>query len=81
MWNTGYIVVNEINFYYEAKVYEKGSYYGIDFGRISKLQVRLCGPAGDIVMDYDRGWNITGYEENENAKAVLQILLEKFKCE
>ena len=39
---------------FKAKVYDIGSVFGIEQGRISKLQVRR----GDrVVMNYDRGWD------------------------
>jgi hypothetical protein len=38
---------------FHAKVYDVGSDYGIDQGRISKLEVKH---KGEQVMYYDRGW-------------------------
>lgn len=39
----------------EAKVYDEGSVYGIDEGRISKLWISHN---GTCVVNYDRGWDI-----------------------
>ena len=42
-------------FTYEAKVYDEGSEFGIDGGRISKLTVYTgCG----VGANYDRGWDM-----------------------
>ena len=39
---------------FRAKVYDAGSEFGIEQGRVSKLQVRR----GDrVVMNYERGWD------------------------
>ena len=37
MWKQGYITIDGHTFRWEAKVYEQGSVFGIDNGRISKL--------------------------------------------
>lgn len=47
---------------YWAKVYEEGSIYGIDEGRISKLEVRKD---GKTVTNYDRGWDILPFEDED----------------
>ena len=69
MWRYG--IIN--GFEYEVKVYDTGSQYGINEGRISKLWLK--GPEGEAA--YDRGWD---YEPTtpEVEKAV-QALLERFK--
>ena len=38
------------------KVYEAGSEYGIDQGKISKLNIRKIGKTEDLA-NYDRGWD------------------------
>ncbi len=46
---------------FQAKVYPKGSKYGIEGGRVSKLSISRIDPIDGIgkviVADYDRGWN------------------------
>ena len=49
-------VTGEIDGYdYDVKVYDQPSKHGIDGGRISKLTIRKD---GDLVANYDRGWDI-----------------------
>lgn len=65
MWRHGTITIpkeygNKI-YHYDMKVYETGSEYGINGGRISKLTLTL----GDrTVANYDRGWDVEP-DENE----------------
>jgi hypothetical protein len=43
-----------------AKVFEERSEFGIDQGRISKLEIRVD---DDVVARYERGWDIEPGEE------------------
>jgi hypothetical protein len=54
MWNKGSLKIGNQTFTYSAKVYgEPSEDYGIEGGRISKLEIRL----GDFpVARYDRGY-------------------------
>ena len=69
MWRHGFIN----GFEYEVKVYDTGSQYGINEGRISKLW--LSGPEGRA--NYDRGWDIE--PTTPEAEAAVKALLERFK--
>ena len=71
MWKKGSIQINDETFTYCAKVYgEPSEDYGIEGGRISKLEIRL----GDFpVARYDRGWDIEPATENAQL-AVLAIM-------
>lgn len=51
MWHTGIIYGAS----YEAKVFDEGSHFGINGGRISKLHVIKD---GTCIINYDRGWDI-----------------------
>lgn len=51
MWENG--TINGAQF--EAKVFEEGSQFGINGGRISKLHVVKDGAC---IINYDRGWDI-----------------------
>ena len=51
MWRKGEIG----GFDYFIKQYEKGSTYGIDEGRISKMQILKD---SKIIVNYDRGWEV-----------------------
>lgn len=41
---------------FQAKVYEVGSEYGIEGGRVSKLHIKDS--TGKTIINYDRGWDI-----------------------
>ena len=57
-------------YWFEAKVYDEGSEYGINGGRVSKLHVTLDGK--DVVA-YDRGW-CPGGRGRGHRQALLAIL-------
>lgn len=57
----------------EAKVYETGSEYGIDGGRISKLWMRKD---GRIALNYDRGWDV--HPVDKDAERVYEYVLKKW---
>lgn len=53
MWHKGSIYVDGIKYIFYVKSYEFPSQYGIDGGKISKLEIRR----NDItIVQYDRGW-------------------------
>ena len=52
---------------------EEASVYGIDEGRISKLTLKR---SGEMVCNYDRGWDIE--PDDENTAAVLAILMKDY---
>ena len=66
MWKFGMINGYE----YEAKVFDLGSEYGINGGRISKLFVKKD---GRVVINYDRGWDVR--PKTKEAKQVLAEIL------
>ena len=72
MWEEGSLRVRSDVFHYWIKVYDTGSEYGIDGGRISKLMLKRD---GKIVANYDRGWDIR--PEDKNTKTALAILLKE----
>ena len=65
--NGGYKVVH-----YWIKVYDIGSQYGINGGKISKLTLKLD---GKTIANYDRGWDIE--PNSEEANLALSILLNE----
>lgn len=78
MWSKGTIGVPQkdgsyIACKYWVKHYEEGSEWGIDEGRISKLEIRIN---GKITANYDRGWDIE--PEDETAQTALAILLKEY---
>ena len=52
MWKTGAMLIKGKVYKYQVKVYEVGSEFGIDGGKISKAWISLDGKA---VVNYDRG--------------------------
>lgn len=53
MWKYEHIKYEGFDFYCEIKVYDEGSVFGIDGGRISKLTIKY---EGFTVCQYDREW-------------------------
>jgi hypothetical protein len=74
MWKKGSLKINDQIFTYCAKVYgEPSEDYGMEGGRISKLEIRL----GDMpVARYDRGWDIE--PETEQAQIAYALLLKEY---
>lgn len=71
LWRTGTIAGCK----FEAKVYEEGSKFGIDDGRVSKLFIRDA--AGRTILSYDRGWDVL--PETDEHCALASALLEYYK--
>jgi hypothetical protein len=67
-WSNGTID----GFSFSVKHFEAGSTYGINDGRISKLEIRKD---GKCLAHYERGWDI---EVAEEARSVYKALLEKY---
>ncbi len=61
--------------HYWAKVYDEGSIYGIDEGRISKLTIKID---GQTVVSYDRGWDIEPDENDEATMIAYSILIQEY---
>ena len=74
MWKKGSLYIKGIILSYSAKVYDEGSEFGINEGRISKLEVRKD---GELIINYDRGWDLK--PEDEIAETALLMLLNYFK--
>lgn len=56
---------------YEVLVFPKGSQYGIDKGRVSKLFIRDKNKK--VVADYDRSWNVRP-KDPEGQKILKKVL-------
>lgn len=68
-WIEGVLRVESGSYHYWMKIYDAGSQYGIDGGRVSKLMLKR---RGEIVCNYDRGWDTEPVdEETELAKEIL----------
>ena len=75
MYRTGCFVIDGISFKYEAKVFGVGSPFGIDNGRISKLEVmkKMDDTSWILIIHYERGWDIQPKDEIDK-KALNYIL-------
>lgn len=68
---------------WEAKVYEEGSEFGINGGRISKLTIwdekkrRESNLLAACIVNYDRGWDIK--PKTVKAQQALEAVLELFE--
>lgn len=79
MWKQGSIRIPNgkggfVSIRYCAKAYDEPSNFGINEGRISKLELRQN---GRIVYNYDRSLDIDC--KTEEAKLALAILLKKYE--
>lgn len=70
MWKEGSIKVHESIFHYWMKVFEEGSEWGIDGGKVSKLMLKRNGA---VVANYDRGWDIK--PSDPDTQLAMEILL------
>ncbi len=61
--------------HYWAKVYEEGSEYGINGGKISKLSIQID---GKTVVNYERGWDIEPDENDEATMIAYSICLKEY---
>ena len=61
--------------HYWAKVYDEGSKYGINEGRISKLTIKI---EGVTTLCYDRGWDIEPDEDDEATMIAYSIILQEY---
>jgi hypothetical protein len=72
-------IVNNGDYYFSAKLFDEDSTYGIDNGRVSKLNISF-GNTWDgfdnCFVNYDRGWDIVpeGELQTEVFLAVLDYL-------
>lgn len=78
MWHEGTILAptkeGKTVVHYWAKVYDVGSQYGIEGGRISKLMLK---ENGEIIYNYDRGLDVP--PQNEAAEIALAILMYEYR--
>jgi len=70
MWKEGSLKVYGSIFHYWMKVYETGSEWGIDGGKVSKLMLKRN---GEIVYNYDRGEDVAPVDAD--TELAVQLLL------
>ena len=73
MWKQGQIKLRGTTVDFVIKVFEEGSDFGINGGRISKLQIRI---GSKISANYDRGWDKKPTTSVE--KEALKIILKEY---
>lgn len=80
MWSEGTIGINafsndhpQVICWYCIKHFENGSEFGIDGGRISKLEIRID---GKTTCHYDRGWDLK--PKDEATQQALDILVAQY---
>ena len=68
------------DYHFEAKVFDIGSKYGIDYGRVSKLRVFFGEDRENEILNYQRGWTVGEGPDSHNTeqKNVLKEILEGF---
>lgn len=71
-WVNGTIDGGE--YYFESKLFDIGSIFGINEGRVSKL--RIGNDNDSFIINYDRGWDVKPKTEKEKElfKNVLNFL-------
>lgn len=57
---------------YSVKLYDQPSEYGVDGGRVSKMEVWRD---GKLVVNYDRGWDVE--PETDGEREIVKKVLEK----
>jgi len=70
MWKEGSQRVYDSVYHYWMKVYDEGSQFGIDDGKISKLMLKRD---DKIVANYDRGWDVQ--PADPDTRFAVEILL------
>lgn len=73
MWSKGSIEIDGTKVQYWVKYFDEGSEFGIDGGKISKLECRVD---GKTILNYDRGWDMK--PETELAQQAYAILIDEF---
>ena len=74
MWEQGSLLIENTVVKYCVKHYEEPSEeYGIDGGRISKMELRIN---NNITLNYDRGWDIE--PEDEASQLAYAVLMKKY---
>ena len=73
MWKQGQIKVKGTTVNFFIKVFEEGSDFGINGGRISKLNIRT---GNKELANYDRGWDVK--PTTAIGKEALKKLLKEY---
>lgn len=73
-WCNGIVEDSNNTFIFESKLFDDGSTFGINNGRVSKLHISKNN-RGRCIVNYDRGWDVEPTEENRKYfNAVMELL-------
>ena len=75
MWKVDSIIIEGVEFGYEAKVYDEPSQFGIEGGRISKLFI--FDSKDNILAAYDRRW--IKDPKDDILRKVIEVICELYK--
>jgi hypothetical protein len=83
MWESGTFSIDGVLFLYSAKVYEVGSAFGINGGKISKLSIykdplKEGYTVDNLILNYDRGWDIEPDPRDELERKALEYVLDLY---
>lgn len=74
MWEKGTLLIDGTTVKYCVKHYgEPSEEYGIEGGRISKMELRID---GKVTLNYDRGWGME--PEDETSQLAYAVLLKQY---
>ena len=73
MWSKGIIEIAGTKIQYWVKHFEEGSDFGINSGKISKLECRID---NKTVINYDRGWDRK--PKTKIARQAYDILVKRY---
>ena len=71
-WKEGKLKVHDSVFHYWMKVYETGSQFDIDGGKVSKLMLKRD---GKVTANYDRGWDVK--PADPDTQLAVELLLHR----
>lgn len=76
-WIIGNATIDGKNYEINAKVFDKGSDYGIDKGPISKLWIKDTTSNERCIVNYDRNWDVKPTNENvEVYKKIVKAVVD-----
>ncbi|MBQ7263652.1 MAG: hypothetical protein IJR14_08025 [Synergistaceae bacterium] len=75
MWTSGTTEQGGRKFTWHVKHFDEGSQFGIEEGRVSKLEIS---EGWRNVVNYDRGWDVRPDEADADVMAVFTALLKRF---
>ena len=76
-WIIGNATIDGKNYEINAKVFDKGSDYGIDKGPISKLWIKDTTSNERCIVNYDRSWDVEPTDENKEVyNKVLNAVID-----